>query len=181
LDGTGKNKADYDKIDFCGKQASRDELRYFWVDTCCIYQSSSREVGEAINSMFDWYSNAARCYVYLSDVPSVEHDQNSQSSKFTWESAFRASRWFARGWTLQELLAPTSVEFFSQTREQLGDKELLGQLVHEIMGIPLKPFKGNLCIISVWMSDFYGLKIARLHSKKIGHILFWAFSASTCR
>jgi hypothetical protein len=52
--------------------------------------------------MFHWYQNAAKCYVYLSDVST------------TWESAFRASRWFKRGWTLQELLAPLLVEFFSE-------------------------------------------------------------------
>jgi len=75
---TGKSKVGYTKIRFCGKQAAKDSLEYFWVDTCCIDKSSSTELTEAINSMFRWYQNAARCYVYLSDVSvngSVEDDE----------------------------------------------------------------------------------------------------------
>jgi hypothetical protein len=68
-DGTSKSKAGgYSKIQFCGEQARRDGLKYFWVDTCCIDKSSSAELSEAINSIFRWYQKAARCYVYLSDV-----------------------------------------------------------------------------------------------------------------
>ena len=55
LDGTSKSKAGYSKIQFCGEQARRDGLKYFWVDTCCIDKSSSAELSEAINSMFRWY------------------------------------------------------------------------------------------------------------------------------
>ena len=69
MDGTGKSKAGYNKIRFCGEQARRDGLQYFWVDTCCIDKSNNNELSEAINSMFRWYRNAAKCYVYLSDVP----------------------------------------------------------------------------------------------------------------
>src|SRR3954470_24466121 len=64
---TGTKKAGYKKIQFCGKQARRDGLQYFWVDTCCIDKSSSAELQEAINSMFRWYKNAKVCYVFLSD------------------------------------------------------------------------------------------------------------------
>ena len=52
MDGTGKSKAGYDKIRFCGEQAQRDGLQYFWVDTCCIDKSNNNELSEAINSMF---------------------------------------------------------------------------------------------------------------------------------
>src|ERR1700740_1768600 len=52
MDGTGKTKPGYDKICFCGEQARRDGLQYFWIDTCCIDKSSSTELQEAINSMF---------------------------------------------------------------------------------------------------------------------------------
>ena len=68
VDGVGKSKSGYSKIRFCGKQAGKDGLQLFWVDTCCIDKSSSAELLEAINSMFRWYHNAAKCYVYLSDV-----------------------------------------------------------------------------------------------------------------
>ncbi|KAH6718671.1 heterokaryon incompatibility protein-domain-containing protein [Leptodontidium sp. MPI-SDFR-AT-0119] len=66
--GNCKKMAGYGKIQFCGEQAKRDGLQYFWVDTCCIDKSNSTELAEAINSMFRWYQKAARCYVYLSDV-----------------------------------------------------------------------------------------------------------------
>src|SRR6266702_6883395 len=68
VEGTGKSKVGYSKIRFCSTQAAGDDLQFFWVDTCCIDKSSSAELSEAINSMFRWYRNAAKCYVYLSDV-----------------------------------------------------------------------------------------------------------------
>jgi hypothetical protein len=149
-EGTGKSKAGYTKIRFCGEQAASDGLQYFWVDTCCIDKSSSAELQEAINSMFRWYHDAARCYVYLSDVSIGDCDQNSQFSQFSWESAFRASRWFTRGWTLQELLAPASVEFFSREGKRLGDKKSLERQVYEITGIAVEALQGSpLSLFSV--------------------------------
>src|SRR5271170_5421160 len=113
MDQTGKSKGGFNKIRFCGEQAANDGLKYFWVDTCCIDKSSSAELTEAINSMFRWYRNAVKCYVYLSDVSTLRHFENDDLPRPTWKLAFRKSRWFTRGWTLQELIAPTSVEFYS--------------------------------------------------------------------
>ena len=124
-DGNGMSKAGFDKIRFYGEQARRDGLQYFWVDTCCIDKSSSAELAEAINSMFRWYRDAAKCYVFLSDVPRADVDTTNQSQQLPWESALRTSRWFMRGWTLQELIALISVEFFSKDRKLLGDRESL--------------------------------------------------------
>ena len=70
-DRTGNEKAGYQKLQFCGRQAKADGLDYFWVDTCCIDKSNNYELTKAINSMFLWYQNATRCYVYLSDVSSM--------------------------------------------------------------------------------------------------------------
>ncbi len=142
MDGAGKSKAGYDKILFCGRQARHDGLEYFWVDTCCIDKSNNTELAEAINSMFRWYRDAAKCYVYLSDVLITEREASDQVSGLPWESAFRASRWFTRGWTLQELLAPVSVEFFSQEGRLLGNKRDLVRQVHEITGIPISALQG---------------------------------------
>ena len=142
VDLTSKSKVGYDKIRFCGEQAASDGLQYFWVDTCCIDKSSSTELTEAINSMFRWYREAAKCYVYLSDVSIFDYNENSHFSQFRWESAFRESRWFTRGWTLQELIAPASVEFFSLEGKRLGDKKSLEQQVHEITGIAIQALQG---------------------------------------
>lgn len=142
-DGTGKNKASYAKIRFCADQAWRDGLKFFWVDTCCIDKSDSAELQHALNSMFRWYRSAVKCYVYLADVST--HQQGDGPG---WQPAFRQSRWFSRGWTLQELIAPTIVEFFSKEGERLGDKESLEQEIHDITGIPRKAFQG------IPLSDF---------------------------
>jgi hypothetical protein len=142
-DGTGEDKAGYGKIRFCGEQAIHDGLQYFWVDTCCIDKSNSVELQEAINSMFRWYQSAAKCYVYLSDVSLEMQQASDPSAESAWESTFRASRWFTRGWTLQELLAPGSVEFFSRECRRLGDKRTLEQHIHALTGISYLAIRGT--------------------------------------
>jgi hypothetical protein len=140
--GEGTDKPGYKKIRFCGQQAQQDGLQYFWVDTCCINKTDKAELSNAICSMFCWYQNATRCYVYLSDVSTGKRKADDMLDKFTWEPAFRSSRWFARGWTLQELLAPSTVEFFSQEWEKLGDKTSLKLLIHRITSISLEALDG---------------------------------------
>jgi tetratricopeptide (TPR) repeat protein len=133
---TSQEKKGYRKIEFCAEQAAQDQLRYFWIDTCCIDKWNHRERSKAINSMFRWYKNATKCYVFLPDVSvSTTTEIGEQSS---WEASFRASEWFTRGWTLQELIAPVSVEFFSSEGRRIGDKRSLEQLVHEITNIPVE-------------------------------------------
>ncbi|KAI6016696.1 hypothetical protein BKA83DRAFT_4335034, partial [Pisolithus microcarpus] len=80
--------------------ACRRGYSWAWSDTCCIDKHSSAEVQETIGSMFAWYRQSALTIVYLSDVP----DTGSVGS----------SEWFRRGWTLQELLAPRTVLFYTQ-------------------------------------------------------------------
>ena len=140
--GTYKDKIGYRKIEFCGEQAARDGFQYFWVDTCCINKLNLPELSEAINSMFRWYQNADRCYVYLSDV-SKRCNANEPFSQSTWKSEFRHSRWFTRAWTLQELIAPKSVEFFSQEGVLLGDKGSLELSLHEITGVSVEILRGK--------------------------------------
>ncbi|KAI0542682.1 HET-domain-containing protein [Xylaria digitata] len=103
-----KDKLGYAKIEGCCQQAIRDDFEFVWVDTCCIDKRSSAELSEAINSMFRWYKEAQVCYVYLVDVPSREDPCERNS-------AFSKGRWFTRGWTLQELIAPPRLEFFDTT------------------------------------------------------------------
>jgi tetratricopeptide (TPR) repeat protein len=125
-------KDGYRKIEFCAKQAAQDQLKYFWIDTCCIDKWNLRELSSSINSMFRWYKNATRCYVLLSDVSVPSTHQQSD-----WEDSFSKSDWFHRGWTLQELIAPISVEFYSCEGQRIGDKTSLEQLLHEITSVPL--------------------------------------------
>ncbi|KIM98279.1 hypothetical protein OIDMADRAFT_167110 [Oidiodendron maius Zn] len=134
------SKAGWRKIQFCAKQAAADGLQHFWVDTCCIDKKNAVEVGAAINSMFRWYQNAARCYIYLSDVSKPDTGVDDQ---WAWEEAFRKSRWFTRGWTLQELIAPRLVDFFSLEGERLGSKLSLEFMIHEITGIAKNALRGD--------------------------------------
>jgi folate-binding Fe-S cluster repair protein YgfZ len=136
VNGTGEGKPGYEKLKFCSKQTELDGLRYFWVDTCCINKADFTELSKSINSMFRWYSEAARCYVYLSDVP----DPKDPTS--TIETAFPASRWFKRGWTLQELIAPSTVQFFSRIGDLLGDKKSLEHQINQITGISIQVLQG---------------------------------------
>lgn len=137
-----RNKAGYDKIRFCGQQARKDGLRYFWVDTCCIDKANHAELSEALISMFGWYRNAVKCYVYLSDVVSPIREDGTMRND--WKFDFTYSRWFSRGWTLQELLAPKIVEFFSREGQPLGDRTSLEQLIHQTTRIPLTALQGSL-------------------------------------
>lgn len=133
IDSTGKNKAGYKKLQFIANQADKDKLKYFWVDTCCIDKTSSAEQTEAINSMFCWYQEAAKCYVYLADL----------SSPSSGRVNFKKSRWFTRGSTLQELLAPASVNFFSADGQRIGTKSSMEGDISQRTGIPTKALRGQ--------------------------------------
>ncbi|KAI1268792.1 hypothetical protein F5Y18DRAFT_423017 [Xylariaceae sp. FL1019] len=81
VNGRGSSKVGYDKIRFCGEQASRNNLKYFWIDTCCIDKSNAAELQEAINSMYQWHRNFEICYVYLADVLTVlDHEADEHSA-----------------------------------------------------------------------------------------------------
>ncbi|RYP43033.1 hypothetical protein DL768_010118 [Monosporascus sp. mg162] len=120
-----KQKEGFQKIEYCCRQAAKDGLEWVWIDTCCIDKASSAELTEAINSMFRWYRNAEICYAYLSDV----------SSAPTVHQMLERSRWFTRGWTLQELIAPAEVVFYSMDWGYIGTKSELSTSISSITTI----------------------------------------------
>ncbi|PHH93032.1 hypothetical protein CDD83_2142 [Cordyceps sp. RAO-2017] len=113
---------------FCAR-AKADNFEYVWIDTCCIDKTSSAELSEAINSMYRWYYKAERCYAHLADVP--------------FKATFENSEWFTRGWTLQELIAPSKVFFLDENWADLGTKESLQIVVSGRTGIPLDILSGD--------------------------------------
>jgi hypothetical protein len=146
--GTSETNVGYKKISLCAQQAICDGIQYIWVDTCCINKSNSNnnkdiELQTAINSMFRWYQNATKCYVYLEDVPDPQTTADGQPYPTSWERSLQGSRWFTRGWTLQELIAPKAVEFFSMNWCFLGSKTSLERQIYEITGIPVTALRGN--------------------------------------
>ncbi len=188
-------KAGFAKIEGSCKQAREDGFKYIWIDTCCIDKSSSAELSEAINSMFDWYHQSERCYAYLADVEvsncegeeDEEDEEDGEDGVYSEENGngeggvdeekwsgvmvkgegredegkgngddnnetcgesrsngeatsdgrsddgedeqlgtvgFEDSRWFSRGWTLQELIAPADVRFYDRNWSFLGVRQL---------------------------------------------------------
>ncbi|TFB00306.1 hypothetical protein CCMA1212_007939 [Trichoderma ghanense] len=123
------NKEGFTKIQQCCERAKSDGFDYAWIDTCCINKTSSAELSEAINSMYLWYYQADRCYAYLSDVP--------------WKCSIGESEWFTRGWTLQELLAPSEVHFVDVHWKDLGTRTGLQETISECTGIPINILSGE--------------------------------------
>ena len=136
----------YMKIEACCAVAASRGHKHVWIDTCCIDKTSSAELSEAINSMYRWYQNADICYAYLVDVWIGEKDKDSrrlvrdleeyspQLGTESWKR-FCESRWFTRGWTLQELLAPRFMLFFDKDWRCLGNKVTLENELSSITGI----------------------------------------------
>ncbi|TWU70972.1 hypothetical protein ED733_001703 [Metarhizium rileyi] len=114
----------FQKVVHTCRLANTDGYKYAWVDTCCIDKSSSAELTEAINSMFNWYRSSGRCYAYLCDFDSRETTSN-----------FSRCRWFTRGWTLQELVAPSDIRFYDMNWEYFGSKSELWAALSAITGI----------------------------------------------
>jgi hypothetical protein len=83
--------------------------------------------------MFSWYRNSQICIVHLSDTTKPYN--------------IEVDAWFTRGWTLQELLAPKVIKFFSRSwrpltakrNDKIPDAELgvpLWKSISRITGIP---------------------------------------------
>lgn len=141
--GNGPNKFGWRRLAFCARQAKRDGLRYFWVDSCCIDKRSSAESSEAVTSMFRWYYRSAQCFVYLSGVSSKTPETASVALKAVLEIQILGIKWFTQGWALQELLAPRIVKFFTSEGAYIGDKLYLGQQIHEVTCIPIAALHGT--------------------------------------
>ena len=117
-------KRGWQKITKTCQLALDDGCGFAWVDTCCIDQKSSAELTEAINSMFAWYAGAKICYTYLSDFDALDPVAEISESK-----------WFTRGWTLQELIAPSRVHFYDKSWCSTGTRDVLSQQLSLITGI----------------------------------------------
>ncbi|EMT73612.1 Vegetative incompatibility protein HET-E-1 [Fusarium odoratissimum] len=145
--------------------AQSDNYEYIWIDTCCINKSSSSELSEAINSMYSWYKKAAVCYAYLKDVQ--------------YRPEVRGSEWFHRGWTLQELIAPKSVIFFSRDWNPLGTKVTLRPLISSITGIEETILAGgNLDLLSVARKMSWASKRKTTRKEDMAYCLMGIFSVN---
>ncbi|KAI0543569.1 hypothetical protein F4679DRAFT_568214 [Xylaria curta] len=133
-------KSGYKKILMACQAATNKGIKYVWVDTCCIDKTSSSELSEAINSMYQWYQNAKVCFAFLADL-------NPESGPY--ESTLPQCRWFTRGWCLQELIAPQHVEFFDVNWKYVGSKAEMACLISEITQIDAQVLIDNNLVSSV--------------------------------
>ncbi|KAK3322737.1 heterokaryon incompatibility protein-domain-containing protein [Apodospora peruviana] len=131
-------KAGYAKIQKTCELAESEGLMYAWVDTCCIDKTSSAELTEAINSMFKWYKDAEVCYAFIADLPPGGDDD--------WLSGDQTYRWFTRGWTLQELIAPRQIRFYDAGWEFRGTKAALRNELSQVTGIDARVL-GNSALL----------------------------------
>jgi hypothetical protein len=174
------------KIRATCQQARREGLEYAWVDACCIDKTSSSELGEAINSMFRWYREASICYAYLEDITAEDAPRDSSnavvgdgrirgshgssgsgsgSGSTTATIGFGHSRWFTRGWTLQELIAPRTVDFYNQDWHKIGEKKTMSKALAQATGIDTFILEGT----------------ADLQQVSVGRRMSWAVNRETAR
>ncbi|KAG6330507.1 hypothetical protein ID866_8581 [Astraeus odoratus] len=129
-----RSRDGYQKLLHCCKQAEKDGFQLLWIDTCCIDKSSSAELSEAIDSMYQWYGNSKVCYVYLHDVEGDSFPKKRDEENFGKSNGW--PEWFSRGWTLQELIAPRDVKFFNKNWQSIGDKRSHVSTLHSITRVP---------------------------------------------
>lgn len=158
-------------------EARRLHFSYIWIDTCCIDKSSSAELSEAINSMFNWYLRSSVCIAYLFDVDNFSMDSSS----------FVRSKWFTRGWTLQELIAPWEVRFYCSDWAYLGDRaSLIGEIVRvtdidrRLLYLSRSDFK-PLPGAAITPSGAEEFKLGTLYSSSISERMKWASRRQTHR
>ncbi|KAF5254483.1 hypothetical protein FANTH_741 [Fusarium anthophilum] len=131
---------------YCDR-AFKDGWDWAWMDTCCIDKTNPADTQEAINAMFRWYQNAGVCYAHLSDVDfsissqilSLPEDTGLDSSMNSLRTAakekFIDAKWFTRGWTLQELLAPHYLIFVDREWRHMGTRESWALEIEEASNI----------------------------------------------
>jgi hypothetical protein len=172
----GRKKKGWNKILGSTIQAAKHSCNYVWIDTCCIDKTSSAELSEAINSMFRWYRKSKVCFAYLEDVSKaprwkvIEIESNSEevtppASPLPALSFLPKSRWFKRGWALQELIAPKTVYFYDSSWNEIGEKRQLEKEISEITGINSDVLRDH----------------RSLYTKSIARRMSWASSRETTK
>ncbi|KAI1853991.1 hypothetical protein JX266_001132 [Neoarthrinium moseri] len=142
-----------DKVENTCELALQHGLSHVWIDSCCIDKSSSAELTEAINSMWNWYQLSVVCYAFLDDFGPND-------------STFASCKWFTRGWTLQELLAPKQVEFYDRSWNFRGTRDDLLSPLSSLTRIPNPVLQGRMplseCSVASRMSWAAGRKTTRI-------------------
>ena len=137
-------------------------FHWIWIDTCCIDKTNSVELSEAINSMFRWYAQAQRCYAFLDNIYKHNADISTQ-------------RWFTRGWTLQELVAPAKLHFYDSNFVHLGSREWYAKTICDVTRVPESLLKHRDLL-----SNHAGLR-TMLDECSVARRMSWAANRKTTR
>jgi len=169
-DDTGmRKKSGYGKLmGFC-VQAVRDGYDHVWIDTCCINKENSAELSEAINSMYEWYKRSAVCYAYLADVSNDDSLQEDPEKCGPFRrSQWLKSDWFTRGWTLQEMIAPPVVKFYTLDWTFIGTKPAMADHIWEKTNIDVEVLKNEFNVqisVAKKMSWAEGRKTGKIEDR----------------
>lgn len=165
------HKRKYPKVVRACSLARAHGYDWIWIDTCCIDKSSSAELSEAINSMYGYYERSSVCIAYLIDV-----DVDVSSPRQDVAASLASSRWFTRGWTLQELIAPAVVEFYNKDWVAIGTKISLSGILEKITSIPSGLFSPGWYTLCAG-----GMARQSLHLLSVAQKLSWAATRETTR
>ncbi|KAH7380478.1 hypothetical protein DE146DRAFT_637487 [Phaeosphaeria sp. MPI-PUGE-AT-0046c] len=171
-----RDRLGYSKIVHTAREVRDLKLKWVWIDTCCIDKSSSAELQESLNSMYRWYWNAKVCLVYLSDVSRADVIDTNTATVLA-RVAFESCRWTKRGWTLQELLAPTTCRFYLKDWQYMGEKvEYLEELSHAT-GIPIPVLEDPVLVQEVSVAERMSWAASRQTTRleDIGYCLLGLF------
>ena len=173
--GRAPNLLGWQKLRGCCRTAREDGHEWVWIDTCCIDKSSSAELSEAINSMFNWYAKAEVCYTYLSDVDKEDCVVGRSDPRPLIESPegslIPTSTWFSRGWTLQELIAPREMLFFDRRWNKLGTRNGLSNMIESVTGISKRDWNG-------WHQKS---TVGQYRARSVAQRMSWASKRETTR
>ncbi|KAJ8515311.1 hypothetical protein ONZ45_g7256 [Pleurotus djamor] len=153
---------------FCKEASGKYDCRYVWMDSVCINREDTDELTDAIQSMYWYYRHAEVCIVYLADA----FDGRS----------FTLSSWFTRGWTLQELLAPTKLAFYYGDWNRVDRRRKFD--IEKVDRFDGKPQQSVDYIIRL-VSEVAGIDLKLLYQhyepspRNYENVLNWANSRST--
>lgn len=185
-----RRKAGFAKISKTCELARSDGFVYVWIDTCCINKQSSAELSEAINSMYHWYYEADVCYAYLSDLRDDEPfrglpngfeslDKHGLESykEAVLHTPFAKCRWFRRGWTLQELIAPSRVVFYDASWSRIIDKATVRHVLELITTVDANVLLDNSQMLSksVWRRMSWAATRETTRTEDIAYCLLGIF------
>ena len=148
--------------------ARQNGFNYLWADTVCIDRASSAEINESINSMFRYYEQSGLCIVYLADQAKLADTQDSD--------LFAQCRWFTRGWTLTELIAPKTLHFYSRDWDFIGTRSDFASQIYSVSGVdPFVLAGGDFRKVSVARRLFWAARRETTQAEDVAYSLMGLF------